>query len=85
MHNDEEFLKIYYRKYESKPRLLKLSEYYKNYHLFFCRPNFTDFVISDLMENNGDDKAEIFYKNNYENSKTKNEQSESIILNLYLL
>ena len=75
-HNDEEFLKRYYKKYESKPRIPKLSEYYKNYHLFFCRPNFKDIVISDLMENYGDDKAEVFYKNNYENSDTKNEQSE---------
>ena len=28
------------------------------------------------MENYGDDKAEVFYKNNYENSKSKNEQSD---------
>ena len=78
MNNDEEFLKRYYQKYESRPRIPKLSEYYKNYHLFFCRPNFKDLIISDLMENYGDDKAEIFYKNNYENSKSKSkgEQSE---------
>ena len=76
MNNDEEFLKRYYQKYESKPRIPKLSDYYKNYHLFFCRPNFKDLIISDLMENYGDDKAEVFYKNNYENSKSKNEQSD---------
>ena len=78
LYNGEEFLKRFYQKYESNPRIPKLSEYYKNYHLFFCRPNFTDIVISDLMENYGDDKAEVFYKNNYENSKSKskNEQSD---------
>ena len=76
MNNDEEFLKRYYKKFESKPRIPKLSEYYKNYHLFFCRPNFKDLIISDLMENYGDDKAEIFYKNNYENSKSKKEKSD---------
>ena len=78
LYNGEEFLKRFYQKYESKPRIPKLSEYYKNYHLFFCRPNFTDVIISDLMENYGDDKAEVFYKNNYENSKSKskNEQTD---------
>ena len=75
-HNDDEFLKRFYKGYESKPRIPKLSEYYKNYHLFFCRPNFKDLIISDIMENYGDDKAEVFYKNNYENSNSKNEQSE---------
>ena len=78
-HNDDEFLKRFYKGYESKPRIPKLSEYYKNYHLFFCRPNFKDLIISDIMENYGDDKAEVFYKNNYENSAKKK------ILNHYLL
>ena len=76
LNNGEEFLKRFYQKYESRPRIPKLSEYYKNYHLFFCRPNFKDFVISDIMENYGDDKAEVFYKNNYEKSNSNNEQSE---------
>ena len=76
LNNNDEFLKRYYKKYESKPRIPKLSEYYKNYHLFFCRPNFVDTVISDLMENYGDDKAEVFYKDNYENTNSKNEQTE---------
>ena len=72
---EEEFLKRFYQQHESKPRIPKLSDYYKNYHKFFCRPNFKDFVISDLMENYGDDKAELFYKNNYDNSNTNNEPS----------
>ena len=71
-----ENLKRLYKKKESINRIPKLSDYYKNYHLFFCRPNFKDLIISDLMENYGDDKAEVFYKNNYENSKSKNEQSD---------
>ena len=64
----EEYLKRFYKKYEVKSRIPKLSDYYKNYHLFFCRPNFKDLVISDLMENYGDDKAEIFYKKNFEST-----------------
>ena len=72
MANDEEFLKRWYKFDESKNRVPKLSDYYKNYHMFFCRPNFNDFIISDLIHNYGDDKAELFYKNNFEftNSET---------------
>ena len=73
--NKEEYLKRYYKKKESRPRIPKLSEYYKNYHVYFCRPNFRDIVISDLMENYQDDKAEVFYKNNFESSNSKEEQS----------
>ena len=75
-HNDDEYLKRFYKRYESRPRLPKLSEYYKNYHLFFCRPNFTDIIISDLMEDYGDDKAEIFYKNNFEKTDSMDEEKE---------
>ena len=32
----EEYFKRYYLIDESKERLPKLNEYYKNYHLFFC-------------------------------------------------
>jgi len=74
--SNEEYLKRFYQRYETKPRIPKLSEYYKNYHLFFCRPNFRDYIISDLMENYGDDKAEVFYKNNFDNSSSNNEEKE---------
>ena len=76
LYNGNEFFKRYYQRHESKPRILKLSNYYKNYYLFFCRPNFKDLIISDLMENYGDDKAEIFYKENLDNSNSNNEEKE---------
>ena len=60
-----EYLKRWYNIDESSNRVPKLSDYYKNYHKFFCRPNFNDFIISDLMHNYGDDKAELFYKKNF--------------------
>ena len=75
---DDEFLKRFYQRYESRPRIPKLSDYYKNYHKFFCRPNFKDFIISDLMENYGDDKAELFYKNNFDNSNTNEISGKNI-------
>ena len=88
MNDSEEYLKRYYRNYETKTRIPKLSDYYKNYHLFFCRPNFKDLIISDLMENYGDDKAEIFYKKNFEStnedkdSENKNSDSMSSLDNI---
>ena len=88
-YNDpEEYLKRFYKRNETKSRIPKLSDYYKNYHLFFCRPNFKDLVISDLMENYGDDKAEIFYKKNFEStnddkdSEMKNSDSMSSLDNI---
>ena len=61
----EEFFKRYYNNKESKERLPKLSEYYKNYHLFFCRPLFRNWSLCDIMNNYGDNQAEVFYKVNY--------------------
>ena len=76
--NDDEFLKRWYKLEESASRVPKLSDYYKNYHTFFCRPNFNDFIISNLIHNYGDDKAELFYKHNFEftNSETDEDFSE---------
>ena len=72
-YNDDEYLKRFYKKYDSKPRIPKLSEYYKNYHVFFCRPRFKDLVISDLIQSYEDDRAELFYKKNFEDSNSKDE------------
>ena len=74
IHNIDEFLKRYYRKNETKVRIPKLSEYYKNYHLFFCRPRFIDNKISNLMQSFEDDKAELFYKKNFEDTNTKEDE-----------
>ena len=84
--NEDEYLKRFYKKYESNPRIPKLSEYYKNYHVFFCRPRFKDLVISDLIQSYEDDRAELFYKKNFGNSisnddskdKTGKRNSESL-------
>ena len=73
-HSDEEFLKRFYRKNETKVRIPKLSEYYKNYHLFFCRPRFSDYIISNIMQSFEDDKAELFYKKNFEDTNSKDDE-----------
>ena len=76
IYNYNDFLKRYYRYFECIKRLPKLSDYYKNYYLFFCKPFLKDFKMTKLIQINGNHKAEIFYKNNYE-SLTKNEDNET--------
>jgi hypothetical protein len=41
----KEYLKRLYKTNESKIRIPKLSDYYKNYHLFFCRPILRHFKL----------------------------------------
>jgi hypothetical protein len=68
----EEFLKRYYCKDECLDRLPRISQYYKNYLKFFCHPIFKNFQINSIIQNYGDDKAEIYYVNNY--GKSNNQQ-----------
>ena len=78
LENIDEYLKRFYALDESTTRVPKLSDYYKNYHKFFCRPNFNDFIISDLMVNYGDDKAELFYKRNFELTNSEISEKNNI-------
>ena len=64
-----DYLKRSYKHKESILRIPKLSDYYKNYHLFFCRPTLRHNKLGRIMSNFQDKKAEIFYKNNYKDSK----------------
>ena len=78
INNFDENLKRFYTKYETKSRIPKLIEYYRNYHNFFCKPFFIDFFACELMHNYEDEKAEIFYKNNFKDSQiTSTEKEES--------
>ena len=71
-----DYLKRIYKKEESINRIPKLSDYYKNYHLFFCRPYIRNRKLCQIMCDYEDNKAELFYKNNYKESK---EISDKII------
>ena len=73
----DEFLKRYYFYQESILRIPKLNDYYKNYHIFFCRPIFRNWKISELMHNYGDNRAEVFYKKNYATSNEEEERESS--------
>ena len=82
INNIQEFLRRYYRKYEVKDRIVKLGDYYKNYLKFFCRPFFKQIKMGKIVHNFQDKKAEIFYKENYndtleyEKEKDKKENSD---------
>ena len=62
----DEYLKRYYKKYETTERIPMLSDYYKNYHIFFCKPVLRNFASYELLHTHEELKAEIFYKKNYE-------------------
>ena len=67
----DEFLKRIYKYKESIERFPKFSKYYKNYLRFFCKPTFKDFRINKIIDRNGEKKAEIYYKNNYQGGKSQ--------------
>ena len=74
--NLDEFLKRFYKKNESIERVPKLSDYYKNYLKFFCRPFFKYLKLGKILNDFEDKKAEIFYKNNYADSANDLEEKE---------
>ena len=66
----DEFLHRKYKILESAERLPKFYKYYKNYLIFFCNPIFKDMKFNKLIQNNGEKKAEVYYKQNYLKSKS---------------
>ena len=68
IYNIDEFLKRFYKNKESIERIPKLSDYYKIYLKFFCRPFFKNVKLGKILNYFEDKKAEIFYKNNYADS-----------------
>ena len=72
----DEFLKRYYKKNESKNHIPKFVNYYKNYLNFFCKPTFSSIKFNNIIQNNGEKKAEIYYNNNYGNKNKKKEENK---------
>lgn len=44
--------------------------------LFFCKATLRNFVLGQIIKNYEDKKAEIFYKNNYDDSNIKNDDND---------
>ena len=76
IYNKDEFLKRFYYNKESIERVPKLSDYYKNYLKFFCRPFFKNVKLGKILNDFEDKKAEIFYKNNYADSANDIDEKE---------
>ena len=66
----DEFMHRKYDKKESEERMPKYYNYYKNYLYFFCKPTFKDMKFNDIIQNNGEKKAELYYKRNYLKAKS---------------
>ena len=62
---NEEFLRGYFNINECKEVLPKFYEYYKNYIHFFCKGTFSDFKINNIIQEYGENHAEVYYNLNY--------------------
>ena len=62
---DDEFLRGYFNIEESIKVLPKFYDYYKNYLKFFCKGTFNSFYVNDIIQEYGENKAEVYYNINY--------------------
>ena len=69
----EEFLIKYYKLKESNKRIPEFQIYYKNYLLFFCKPMIANLKLNDLLLDQEERKAELYYKQNYANNYNNSE------------
>jgi hypothetical protein len=68
-----------YQNDESRERIPRISNYYRNYLKFFCNPVFREFTFNNLIQVYGDNKAEFYYKNNYGERKINKEKTNKSI------
>ena len=77
VNNKKEFLRRKYNKKETKERIPKLADYYKNYYKYFCRPFLLNNFSENLLHSYFNSQAEIFYKNNYSSTDPKKNIEEN--------
>ena len=65
----EEFLKKMYTLDKSKDLISKINKHNQNYFKFFSKPIFNDFYFNKFIGDYYDNKAEIFYINDYSGKK----------------
>ena len=75
-YDETEFMRRYYKKKESFPRILKLNKYYSNYQSFFCKATLNDYILGNILKSNQDTKAEIFYKKNFKEPSMNKEEKD---------
>lgn len=81
MSDPSDYFKRVYAMNETIERIPKLTEYYRTYQMFFCRPILTNWLNCFLLKKHFDKKAEVFYMNNY---YSKNDGIVSFERNAYL-
>ncbi len=77
----DEFLKRYYDTQESYKRLPIFANYYQNYLKFFCIPFFREINFNKITQNHGDNKAELYYVNNYGRRDLTEQNINNCIIN----
>ena len=66
-----EFLRHFYNIKESKEKILKIYNYYRNYLKYFCKPIFCDFNLNEKFQDYGQKKQKYIIIKNMENKKKK--------------
>ena len=74
----DEFLKRYYRNSESKDRIPRFANFYKNYLKFFCKPTFSDFECNEIIQEHSEKKAELYYNQNFRKKDKNNDNDEGL-------
>ena len=77
---DEEFLKRFYSRKESLKKIPLFSEFYKSYLKFFCFPTFAELKLNELIEDMVENKAKVFYNENYSNEKEKSDKKINVVI-----
>jgi hypothetical protein len=77
----DEYLRRFYHEKESKDRLPKISKYYHNYSLFFCKPTFRVSYANKILRENGERQAKYFYTYNYERNDEEKKEKRKKSLN----
>ena len=73
----DEFLKREYKLEECLERLPKFADFYKNYLTFFCTPMFCDFHFNDLIQDQNELKAEVYYNQNFAHKRKKDDNNNN--------
>ena len=74
----DEFLKRYYKNNESKDRIPRFANFYKNYLKFFCKPTFSDFECNEIIQEHSEKKAELYYNQNFRKKDKNNENDDGL-------
>lgn len=73
----DEFLKREYKLEECIERLPKFADFYKNYLTFFCTPMFSDFKFNNLLQDQNELKAEVYYNQNFAHKRKKDDENNN--------